>query len=127
VRKRGRPIKGDDFLALEIHRVMRAFKCGVRAACRRISRGDDVPLLSAPWTMSKQGTPRRLKPRRPKSQKITSKRQKPPPRPKSQKSSRWMTRSGEWKGENAGTLEQRYFRWLRREEERQKKLTIEIQ
>jgi hypothetical protein len=91
-RKRGRPLNDDDFFAMEVHRVMRAYKCGVRAACQRIARGkrrDKVPL-----------TPRNGVQR--------------------------YTVGGPWKDLNAGTLEQRYFRWLRREEERQKKLTIEI-
>ena len=34
------------------------------------------------------------------------------------KGMRRKVRGSRWKGKNAGTLEQRYFRWLRREEER---------
>ena len=47
---RGRPQNDDDFFAMEVHRVMRAYDCGVRAACVRIARGkkqDKVPLPSA--------------------------------------------------------------------------------
>ena len=91
--KRGRPLNDDDFLALEVHRVMQAYKCGVRAACVRIARGkerDKVPL--------------------------------PPDGTKK----RW-TLGSRWQGLNAGTLEQRYFRWLRREEERQKMQTLTIE
>jgi hypothetical protein len=87
--KRGRPQKEDDFFAMEVHRVMQAYNCGVRAACHRIARGGRVPL---------------------------------PPR----EGRKRYTVGSPWKDSNAGTLEQRYFRWLRREEERQKKLTIEI-
>lgn len=52
----GRPKNDDeDFLATEVHRVMWAFNIGVREACRRIDRGDKVPLPTRPgkparWT-----------------------------------------------------------------------------
>jgi hypothetical protein len=92
-RGRGRPQNDDDFFAMEVHRVMRAYGCGVRAACVRIARGkerDKVPLLPSPGRV------------------------------------RRYTVGSPWKGQNATTLETRYFRWLRREEERQKKLTVKI-
>ena len=88
--KRGRRRNDDDFFAMEVHRMMQAYDCGVRAACRKIANG-----AAAQQLLPRKG----LK--------------------------RWI-RGSEWRGQNAGTLEQRYFRWLRREEERQKKLTIEI-
>lgn len=91
--KRGRPINDDDFFAMEVHRMMQAYGCGVRAACQRIARGgrrDKVPLPS------RDGIQR-------------------------------YTVGGPWKGLNAGTLEQRYFRWLRREEKRQAALTLRIE
>jgi hypothetical protein len=60
--RRGRPPNDDDFFAMEVHRVMRAYECGVRAACQKIARGkerDKVPLspdgtkkrwtLGSPW------------------------------------------------------------------------------
>ncbi|MFZ1948705.1 MAG: hypothetical protein WAU74_01385 [Pseudolabrys sp.] len=100
--KRGRRQNDDDFLAMEVHRVMRAYKCGVRVACQRIARGGRVPLLTPRWSVSKDGKPVRGKP------------------------GKWFTVGGPWEGRNAGTLEQRYFRWLRREEERQRALTLEI-
>jgi hypothetical protein len=93
--KRGRPLKDDDFFAMEVHRVMQAYGCGVRAACQRIARGgrqDKVPVSF--W-----------------------------PRDRRQH----YTVGGPWKGLNAGTLEQRYFRWLRREEKRQAELTLKIE
>lgn len=91
--KRGRPLNDDDFFAMEVHRVMQAYGCGVRAACQRIARGGrqyKVPL-------SPRGKVRRY------------------------------TVGSPWKDTNAGTLEQRYFRWLRREEKRQAALTLKIE
>jgi hypothetical protein len=87
----GRPKNGDDFLAMEVHRLMWSFNIGVREACRRISRGDKVPIRKVHGTST----------------------------------DRW-TRGSPWKGTNPGTLEQRYFRWLKDEKKRQEKLTIEI-
>jgi hypothetical protein len=104
--KRGRPLKDDDFLAMEVHRVMQAYKCGVRAACKRIARGkkqDRVPLLGGPWRLNRKKEPTR------------------------QKATKAYTIGSPWQGTNAGTLEQRYFRWLRREEERQKAHTLKIE
>jgi hypothetical protein len=87
---RGRPRNDDDFLALEIQRVMRAFGCGWRGACRIIENGvAKVPLPSRPGIQR-------------------------------------FTRGSPWKGQRFRTLEKRYERWLRREEERQKKLTAKI-
>ena len=86
----GRPKNDDDFLAVEVQRVMWTFDVGVREACRRIARGYKVPLPTLPG--------------------------KPP---------RWTVGSP-WKGTKPGTLEQRYFRWWKLEQERQKKLTTEI-
>jgi hypothetical protein len=40
----GRPKNEDDFMAMEVHRVMWSFGVGVREACRRIARGDKVPI-----------------------------------------------------------------------------------
>jgi hypothetical protein len=88
----GRSKNDDDFLAMEVHRVMWAFGVGVRTACRRISRGDKVPIRKV------HGGP----------------------------TGRWMTLGSPWKRTNPGTLEQRYFRWLKDEKKRQKKLTTEI-
>jgi hypothetical protein len=90
VAKRGRRQKQDDFFAMEVHRVMRAYGCGVRAACQRIAQGKKVPLLSR-----SDGKKR-------------------------------YTVGSPWQGTNAGTLEQRYFRWLRREEKRQQTLALKI-
>jgi hypothetical protein len=89
--KRGRRQKDDDFLAMEVHRVMRAYDCGVRAACQRIAQGKKVPL---------------------------------PPRSDGKKR---YTIGSPWRGTNAGTLEQRYFRWLRREEKQQQALALRIE
>jgi len=45
----GRPKSDDDdFLATEVHRVMWHFDVGVKEACRRIERGDKVPLPTRP-------------------------------------------------------------------------------
>ncbi len=88
--KRGRPLNDDDFLAMEIIRVMRTFRCGVRAACKRIAEG-----------------------------------KKPEPLPPRKGMKRFI-KGSPWQGTNPGTLEQRYFRWLRREEERQKTLMQEF-
>jgi hypothetical protein len=88
--KRGRPIKDDDFFAMEVHRVMAASHCGVREACRRIANGWKIPL---------------------------------PPR----KGIKRFTKGSPWQNSNAGTLEQRYFRWLRREEKRQQALALKIE
>lgn len=107
--KRGRPLKDDDFLAMEVHRVMQAYKCGVRAACKRIARGkkqDRVPLLGEPWRLNRKKEPTNA-PRR--------------------KGTKPYTTGSPWQETNAGTLEQRYFRWLRREEERQKAHTLKIE
>jgi len=87
----GRPKNDDDFLAMEVHRLVWSFDVGVREACRRISRGDKVPIRKV------HGAP----------------------------TGRW-THGSPWKGTNPGTLEQRYFRWLKDEKKRQEKLTIEI-
>ena len=53
--KRGRPLNDDDFFAMEVHRVMQAYKCGVRAACVRIARGKerDKVLLSSNGTVKR--------------------------------------------------------------------------
>ena len=91
---RGRPQNDADFFAMEVHRVMRAYDCGVRAACVRIARGkkqDKVPLPSA----GRKGRPTH-------------------------------TVGSPWKDQKARTLETRYERWLKREKERQKKLTVKI-
>jgi hypothetical protein len=88
----GRPKNDDDFLAMEVHRVMWAFDVGVREACRRISLGRKVPIRKVHG--------------------------RPP--------GRWATHGSPWKDKHAGTLEQRYFRWLKGEKKRQQKLTIEI-
>ena len=98
----GRPKNtGEDFLAMEVHRVMTAFNVGVAEACRRISRGDRVPLLTAPWKVSKDGTAARMK-------------------------GRFMTKGSPWKGINPTTLESRYWRWRKAEKEQEQKLTVEI-
>jgi hypothetical protein len=91
-RRPGRPKNDDDFLAMEVHRVMWAFDVGVREACRRIALGWKVPIRKV------HGLP----------------------------PGRWATRGSAWKGKHPATLEQRYFRWLKGEKERQQKLTIEI-
>jgi hypothetical protein len=44
----GRPKNENDFLAMEVHRVMWAFDVGAEEACRRIERGDKVPLATRP-------------------------------------------------------------------------------
>jgi hypothetical protein len=93
-RGRGRPQNQDDFFAMEVHRVMRAYGCGVRAACVRIARGkrrDKVPLPSA----GRKGRPTH-------------------------------TVGSPWEDQKARTLETRYERWLKREKERQEKLTVKI-
>ena len=91
VAKRGRKQTADDFLAMEIHRVMRLHHCGARAACRRIAAGEAEEL---------------------------------PPR----NGKRHFTVGSLWRGISAGTLEQRYFRWLRREEAKQvmQAITVKI-
>jgi hypothetical protein len=41
----GRRQNQDDFFAMEVHRVMSVYDCGVRAACEKIARGKrEVPL-----------------------------------------------------------------------------------
>ena len=99
----GRPKNEDDLLAMEVHRVMWAFDVGVQKACEHISAGSDVPLQSAPWTISKDGTPERVAPEK-----------------------RWATAGSPWQDINAGTLAQRYWRWRKAEEDRQKNLATEI-
>jgi hypothetical protein len=97
---RRRPRNQDDFFAMEVHRVMSAYGCGVRAACIRIARGmdrDKVPLPSG------------QKPGRYRDGRVAT-----------------HTLGSPWKGQNAKTLETRYFRWLKREDERQKTLTVKI-
>jgi hypothetical protein len=90
----GRPKNDDDFLAMEVHRVMLVFDIGVEEACRRISRGDKVPGVRL-WS---------------------------PGKPAQDAS----TVGSPWKGTKPGTLEQRYWRWKKAEQWRQKKLAIEI-
>ncbi len=79
-RGEGRPRSDLDWLAMEVVRVMGVFNCGQKVACRKIARGDKVPLV---------GKPNRF------------------------------TKGSRWKGENPGTLEQRFQRWKDREKERQ--------
>ncbi len=62
----GRRPKNYDFLAMEVHRVMWINNCGVRAACRKIAKGDKVPLparngvkryiIGGPWKGENPGT-----------------------------------------------------------------------
>ena len=103
----GRPKNDDDFLAMEVHRVMWAFNIGVEKACKHIEAGTPVPLLTAPWTL-KDGKATMLE-------------------------GRWATgsrseeiKASPWQGINAGTLAQRYWRWRKAEKERQKNFTTEI-
>jgi hypothetical protein len=96
----GRPKNEDDFLAVEIHRVMSVFDTGVKEACRRIARGDKVPLRTG--VVQKSG------------------KRKPA-----------MTAGSPWQSTEvqpikAGTLERRYWRWLRAEKQRQKKSAVKI-
>jgi hypothetical protein len=98
----GRPKSDNDFLAMEVHRVMLACDVGVLEACRRISRGDRVPLATPPWQVSAPtdgGEPSiaRLK-------------------------GKWKTKGSAWKGIPATTLTTRYWRWRRAENERQQEL-----
>jgi hypothetical protein len=99
----GRPRNEDDFLAMEVHRVMWVFDVGVEKACDHISAGTPAPLLTAPWTLAQDGTPERVSPEK-----------------------RWAAGGSPWQGIKAGTLAQRYWRWRKAEKERQEKSTIEI-
>jgi hypothetical protein len=102
----GRPKSDDDFLAMEVHRVMWAFNVGVAQACRRISRGDKVPLATRPWQVSAPtdgGEP-------------SIARQK----------GRYVTKGSAWKGIPATTLASRYWRWRHAEQKRQQKLAVKI-
>jgi hypothetical protein len=75
---------------------MRAYNCGIRAACQRIALGrkaDRVPIL----------TRRKVKPN------FTP-----------------YTVGSPWKGQKATSLETRYNRWSKRDKERQRKLTVKI-
>jgi hypothetical protein len=97
---RRRPRNQDDFFAMEVHRLMSAYRCGVRKACVRIARGmdkDKVPL------------PAGQKPGRYRDGRVAT-----------------HTVGSRWKDQKARTLETRYERWLKREKERQKKLTVKI-
>lgn len=102
--KRGRPRKDDDFFAMEVHRVMREYNCGVRAACKRIAEGGKRSQASVYVTLVP-----------------------PPPLKEPPRRIKGWTVGSRWKRTNAGTLEQRYFRWLRREEARQKMQTLKIE
>jgi hypothetical protein len=86
----GRPKNDNDFLATEVNRVMWIFGVGAGEACRRIARGDKVPLPT------REGKPQR-----------------------------W-TKGSPWAGINHKTLERRYWRWRRDEEERQEKVAVKI-
>jgi hypothetical protein len=96
-KKRGRPLNDDDFFAMEMHRVMRVFGCGWRAACRRISRGDKVPdkePVVKQWSLDPATKLPRCRPVK--------------------------TEGSQWQGQKVRTLETRYQRWLAREKDRQK-------
>ena len=95
-------LRSNDFLAMEVNRVIWAFGVGVDEACRRISRGDAVPLLSGPWIVSKPGDG---------PPKIT------------RAEGQYSTKGGKWKGINDKTLARRYKKWLAEEKERQQNKT----
>ena len=79
--------EGRRFLAMEIIRVMRAYQCGVRAACQRIA-GEKSGTGAVAATEGDEA----------------------------------VYHGQPMEGHEPRYIEQRYFRWLRREEERQKKL-----
>jgi hypothetical protein len=95
----GRPKKNDnELLATEVHRTMWALDLDVEQACAHISKGGDVPLLTTPWQLSKDGVPERVNPEK-----------------------RWATRGSRWKGVKAATLVRRYYLWRAAYAEYQKK------
>jgi hypothetical protein len=101
----GRPKNDDDWLAMEVHRVRGAHGVSVEEACQRISRAKPP------------GAGRRLRP--------DQERNAVPLRTRRGGKEQW-TIGSRWMGINAGTLEQRYWRWRRAEKARQEKLAIEI-
>jgi hypothetical protein len=100
----GRPKDDTDFLAMEVHRVMWAFDVGVAEACRRIGRGDKVPLPTSTWKIS------------PGDEAASATRL----------AGRARTVGSPWKGINAKTLASRYWRWRRAENKREQKLAVKI-
>jgi hypothetical protein len=83
----------DDFLAMEIHRVMLASNCAVAVACERISRGDKVLISTPLWGIDSSGKPAKL--------------------------ARVQTVGSPWKEIPPKTLERRYFAWLKKQKVRQ--------
>ena len=72
---------------MEVHRVMSAFGVGADEACRRVSRGDKVPVT---WRwLDRDGTI---------------------------KAKRAHTVGSPWKNIKPGTLARRYWRWRKTEE-----------
>jgi hypothetical protein len=98
----GRPKTNDDFLAMEVHRTMWAFDVGVDEACRRISRGDKVPLPKGPWRVSAPGDGPPTATRLP---------------------GKSATKGSPWAGMKWSTLVRRYKRWKAEEKQRQQKET----
>jgi hypothetical protein len=49
----GRPRANFDWLAMEVHRVMAAYDCGVRTACKKIALGRKADKLALPRTATR--------------------------------------------------------------------------